>query len=34
MKKKIEGVVGVAGSAQAATFGSTEYWIEHNRHMN
>ena len=27
-------LVGVAGSAQAATFGSTEYWIEHNRHMN
>ena len=27
-------LVGIAGSAQAATFGSSEYWIEHNRHMN
>ena len=28
-------LAGVAASgAQAATFGSTEYWIEHDRHMN
>ncbi len=27
-------LVGVAGSAEAARFGSSEYWIEHNRHMN
>jgi hypothetical protein len=27
-------LAGVAGSAQAATFGSTEYWVEHDRNMN
>jgi hypothetical protein len=28
-------LVGVAAtSAQAASFGSMEYWVDHNRHMN
>ena len=27
-------LAGVAGSAQAATFGSTDYWVEHDRNMN
>ena len=28
-------LAGVAASgAQAATFGSTEYWVEHDRNMN
>jgi hypothetical protein len=27
-------LAGVAGSAQAATFGSLEYWVERDRNMN
>ena len=27
-------LAGVAGSAQAATFGSTAYWVEHDTNMN
>ena len=27
-------LAGVAGSAQAATFGSTEYWVERDRQAN
>ncbi len=27
-------LAGAVGSAQAATFGSTEYWVEHDRNMN
>jgi hypothetical protein len=27
-------LAGAVGSAQAATFGSTEYWVERDRSMN
>jgi hypothetical protein len=27
-------LAGAVGSAQAATFGSTDYWIERDRNMN
>ncbi len=27
-------LAGAMGSAQAATFGSQEYWVEHDRNMN
>ena len=27
-------LAGVAGSAQAATFGSGDYWVERDRNLN
>ena len=27
-------LAGAMGSAQAATFGSQDYWVEHDRNMN
>ena len=27
-------LAGVAGSAQAATFGSSDYWVERDRNIN
>ena len=27
-------LAGAVDFAQAATFGSTEYWVEHDRNMN
>ena len=40
MKKFLSALVvlsvlaGAMGSAQAATFGSQDYWVEHDRNMN
>jgi hypothetical protein len=30
----LSALAGAAGSAQAANFGSTDYWVEHDRNMN